>query len=332
MVYFLHMPVPAPAVTVVVATRNRAELLPRLVRALEVQEGAPAFEVVVVDDASTDDSPAVLASLAHDSTVPLHVLRHDRRRGPGPARNAGWRHGGGASVLFTDDDCTPRPTWVAGLAASLEHHDLAQGATTPAPDQLHQQGAFSRTLEVSEATGFFQTCNMGFRRSALAGVGGFDEAFDHPAGEDTDLALRCLAAGASFEFCTDAIVEHDVRPSSLVAAVRDTWRWQGVVGVVKKHPAILERLGSRWFWKPSHPPLLLAAVGVVLVAIGPGGGVARAIGLALTGPYLRYRLVTDPAHPSRSGRIRYLGHAAAVDAGEVVAMVWGSVRYRHLYL
>lgn len=317
--------------TVVVASRNRSKLLPRLVRALEAQEGAPPFDVVIIDDASTDDTPSVLASLAASSSVPVHALRHDHRRGPGPARNAGWRLGQAERILFTDDDCTPRPTWVAQMAASLQHHDLVQGATTPAPDQLSQQGTFSRTLEVSEPSGFFQTCNMGFRRSVLEEVGGFDEAFDHPAGEDTDLALRCLATGASFVFCSEAIVEHDVRPSSLVTAVRDTWRWQGVVGVVKKHPAILERLGSRWFWKPSHPPLLLAAIGLLLLAAGQGP-LARGLGLALTGPYLRYRLLVDPVHPSKVGRIRYLGHAAAVDAGEVVAMARGSMRYRRLYL
>jgi glycosyltransferase involved in cell wall biosynthesis len=306
-------------------------LLPRLVAALEGQVGAPPFEVVIVDDASTDDTPAVLASLQASSTVPLRILRHDPRRGPGPARNAGWRLGTGDRILFTDDDCTPRPGWVARLVAALDDHDLAQGATVPAPDQLSQQGTFSRTLEVLEPTGFFQTCNMAFRRSALESVEGFDEAFDHPAGEDTDLALRCLAEGATFEFCDDAIVEHDVRPSSLVAAVRDTWRWQGVVGVVKKHPAILERLGSKWFWKASHPPLLLAALGLLLVAFGRAP-VVRALGLALTAPYLRHRVVIDPVHPGRWGRLRYLPHAAAVDAGEVVAMARGSMRYRRLYL
>jgi len=318
-------------VSVVIATRNRSALLPRLVRALEAQEGAPPFDVVIVDDASTDDTAAVLADLERTTRLPLRVLRHDRRRGPGPGRNAGWRLGGGDNILFTDDDCTPRPGWVAGLADALARHDLAQGATVPAPDQLANQGTFSRTLEVHEPTGFFQTCNMGFRRSALAAAEGFDEAFDHPAGEDTDLALRCLAAGATFEFCSDAVVEHDVRPSSLRAAVRDTWRWQGVVGVVKKHPAILERLGSRWFWKPSHPAWLLALSGAVLL-LGARSPAGRVLGLALGLPYARHRLLVDPVHPGRWGRVRYLGHAAAVDGGEVVAMVRGSLRYRRLYL
>lgn len=325
------MPAAGPVATIVAATRNRAPLLPRLVQALEAQEGAPPFEVVIVDDASTDDTPEVLAKLAASASVPLRTIRHDPRRGPGPARNAGWRSGTGHLVLFTDDDCTPRSTWVAELVDALASHDVVQGATTPAPDQLSQQGTFSRTLEVSEATGFFQTCNMGYRRRALEAVDGFDEAFDHPAGEDTDLALRCLAEGCTFEFRAAAIVEHDVRPSSLLAAVRDTWRWQGVVGVVKKHPAILERLGSRWFWKPSHPPLLLAALGVVVLALSHGA-LGRTVGLALGGPYLRYRLLVDPVHPGRVGRVRYLGHAAAVDAGEVVAMARGSMRYGRLYL
>jgi hypothetical protein len=234
-------------------------------------------------------------------------------------------------VAFTDDDCVPSPGWLAALTAALAHADVVQGATVPAPDQLRHQGAFSRTLEVREASGFFQTCNMGYRRAVLEGAGGFDEAFDHPAGEDTDLALRCLAAGASFAFCERAVVEHDVRPSSLAVALRDTWRWQGVVGVVAKHPGMAEAHGSRWFWKPSHPPWLVGlAGGIAGLALRGRPGLAVAALAAV--PYLRHRVLVEPVHPGRLGRLRYLGHAALVDGGEVVAMARGSMRYRRLYL
>jgi glycosyltransferase involved in cell wall biosynthesis len=327
--------VAAPQVTVVAATHNRSALLPRLVRALEAQEGAPPFEVVIANDASSDDTVAVLDRLIAESTLTMSAIHHERRRGPGPGRNAAYRRGQGRLVLFTDDDCVPRPHWVARLSAALGEHDVVQGATVPAPDQLANTGTFSRTLEVREATGFFQTCNMGYRREVLDAADGFDERFDQPAGEDTDLALRCLDRGASFAFVGDAVVEHDVRPSNLWVTLKDTWRWQGVVGTVAKHPDLRVRLASsRWFWKPSHPRVLAAAAGVLA---GSAGIATRqpllvAAGAAVTAPYLRYRLLVDPIDRSMVGRVRYLGHAFLVDAAEVAALGRGSIKYRTLFL
>src|SRR4051812_244886 len=90
--------------SVVVATRNRAALLPRLVAALEAQAGAPAFEVVLVDDASHDHTPTTLEQLTESASVPVRHLRLDENRGPATARNAGWRAARGELIAFTDDD------------------------------------------------------------------------------------------------------------------------------------------------------------------------------------------------------------------------------------
>lgn len=324
-----------PDVVVVAATRNRADLLPRLVRGLEAQLDAPQFEVVIVDDASTDDTPAVLGELARDAAVPLRWFRQERRAGPAPARNRAWRASAAGRVLFTDDDCVPHPDWVASLLGALESHDLVQGMTIPAPDQLENSGVFSRTLEVREPSGTFQTCNMAYRRTWLEKVGGFDEAFDQPAGEDTDLALRCLDRGASFTFCDEAVVEHDVRPSSFRAALKDTWRWRGVVGALVRHPELHELIGSRWFWKPSHPRALGATAGLLggaAVALRGHPGAALAAAAAASAPYAQYRLRRDPIVADKARRIAYLPHALAIDMGEVVALAEGSRRYRKLVL
>lgn len=320
----------APDVAVVVATHGRAHLLPRLVTALAAQRGAPAYEIVVVDDASPDDTWLVLESLGASSAVPLRVLRLPRNRGPATARNLGWRSTRAGRIAFTDDDCVPGSDWLAGLIRALDDADLAQGRTLPDPTQ--PGGPFSRTLRVEQEDGFYQTCNVAYRREILATAGGFDEEFRHPAGEDTELAWRAIEAGARTTFVPDALVHHDVRPSSVRAALRDTPRWGSVVLAVRKHPALRDRVHSRWFWRASHPPALAATAGLVTLAAARSGR-TRAAGVALLLPYARFRLSTDPlpeTGPRR--RLALLPAALLVDAAEVGVCALASVRQRRLLL
>jgi len=323
---------PAPAVAVVVATHDRAVLLPRLLEALASQRGAPPYEVVLVDDASGDDTWAVLQALAAQTACPVRVLRLPRNRGPATARNVGWRTTSAPLVAFTDDDCVPAPHWLAALVSGLATADLAQGRTLPDPEQLAGSGPFSRTLRIEREDGFYQTCNLAYRREILQLTGGFDEEFRHPAGEDTELAWRALEAGAAAVFVSAALVHHDVRPSSLAAALRDTPRWGSVVLAVRKHPALRQRMHSRWFWRAAHPPALAAAAGLAVLALSRGRG-RLLLGAALLVPYTRYRLVTEQL--PRTGprrRVALLPAALLVDAAEVAVCAAASVRERSLLL
>ncbi|HMJ77203.1 MAG TPA: glycosyltransferase [Iamia sp.] len=328
-------PVEAPRATVVVATRNRAHLLPRLVAALEAQEGAPPFEVVVVDDASTDATPSVLASLVSSCALDLRVERQDVRGGQSAGRDRGWRTARGDLVLFTDDDCVPRPGWVAGLVTALDEVDLVQGRTVPAPDQAGHDGPFSRTLEVTEANGTYATCNMGYRRSWLDKVDGFDVRYRHLAGEDTDLALRCRELGATFAFTDDAVVEHDVRPSSFVAALKGTWRWQTLPTTLRRHPGLESAFHGRYVWRESHVPTAPAVLGAV-AGLGlalrhrPGLGVAVAAMAGL--PYASYRLRRAPVTLAKPRRLVLLPATFVVDGAEVLVLLAGSARARRLLL
>src|SRR5262245_61414849 len=106
-------------VSVVVPTYRRAANLPRLVAALEAQTlPADRFEVVLVDNGSDDDTPAVLAELAASTRLHLVPLRIDVNEGPARARNAGWRASSAPLVAFTDDDCVPRPDWLEQVVAT----------------------------------------------------------------------------------------------------------------------------------------------------------------------------------------------------------------------
>jgi GT2 family glycosyltransferase len=321
-----------PEVAVVVATYNRAGLLPRLVAALAAQRGIASYEVVIVDDCSPDDTASVLAGLAGRSSIPLTVLRQERNAGPAAARNRGWRATTAPLVVFTDDDCVPQPDWLAAIVASLATADLAQGRTRPDPEQARLQGPFSRTLDVPVMDGFFQTCNIGYRREWLERLDGFDEEFRFPMGEDTDLAWRALENGADAVFVDGAVVHHDVRPSSALVQIKDSARWESVALIVRKHPEIRQKLHSKWFWKAAHAPALAAFVGLLL-AVPTGDARRRSIGLALLAPYVKHRMVDAPLpYTRRRHRLRLLPAAFAVDLAEVAVLARASARYKRLVL
>jgi cellulose synthase/poly-beta-1,6-N-acetylglucosamine synthase-like glycosyltransferase len=320
--------VTSPAIAVVVPTHDRAHLLPRLVACLAAQRDAGDFEVVIVDDASTDDTPRVLAALASRSAIPVHVERLPRNAGPATARNVGWRATSAPVVAFTDDDCLPQPQWLARLRASAEVADIVQGRTLPEPSQRERAGPFSRLLVVGHETGFYQTCNIAYRRTVLEQHGGFDESFRYPAGEDSDLAWRAKDAGATTCFDPDALVFHDVPPSSFGGALRDSWRWQGAVHAASKHPALRSMMASRHVWRPAHRYVAVGLAGAVRVAVRPRSVASWAIAAAALTPYALYRGKTDPL-PGLGPRRRWAMVPAAfvVDAAEVAACAVGSARH-----
>lgn len=330
---------PDPAVSVVVATYARARLLPRLVEALERQANPPGFELVVVDDGSPDDTWDTLQRLADRSSIAIRTLRLDANRGPAAARNQGWRSTPAPMVAFTDDDCAPEPGWLRELVDGLAVADIAQGRTIPDPLELDQMGPFSRSLSIAAEDGFYQTCNVGYRRQILEQAGGFDEAFRFPAGEDTNLAWRARAAGATTCFRPNAVVRHAVRPSSWSAAARDTWRWQSIALAVKRNPQLRDLLFARRVWRRSHLLAGLVVVGVVFAAVmsalapAPWAGFAWLVAVALSGPYARYRTTIDPL-PTLGPRRRWLllPAAFALDCCEVLACLVGSVRHRTFVL
>jgi len=312
--------------SVVIATYNRSALIPRLIEALEAQTlPRDAFEVIFVDDGSTDATPSVLAAAAERSPMRVRIAGDGRNRRQAAARNLGWRIAAAPIVAFTDDDCVPTARWLeAGLAAMGDDHRVIVGRVIPDPAQRAIDGPFSRTITVSDAT-YFETCNTFYRRADLEAVGGFDEAFTSHGGEDTDLGWRVVQGGADARFADDALVLHDVKPSSVRAAAKEAWRWTGIPRVVRLHPDARRFLYGRLFWKPAHPLAIAALAGAAI-------GVRSRPFLALALPWIAYRVVKAPLAPGRRRRWMVLPGALIVDLAEVGAMARGSIKARTLVL
>jgi GT2 family glycosyltransferase len=318
-------------VSVVVATYNRQARLGRLLDSLGAQRNAPPFEVVVVDDGSTDGTGRVLED-RHPPSFTLRVVRQQSNRGPAAARNAGWRAATGDVVCFTDDDCRPEPDWLGRLLAALEGVDVAQGRTVPDPAEAGNRGPFSRTMHVPYEQGFYETCNIAYRRQWLHDLGGFDERFRFPQGEDTDLAWRARGAGARTAFAADAVVRHAVWPSDFTAHLRDMRRRDGLVLMYRKHPGLRRHFGRRVLFRQIHGPTIAAAGALLALSARRRSPACWFLATAAGGWYAWVCHLVRPGPPRRWQWPIVLPLAFVADVYEVAVMARASVRYRTLLL
>ncbi|RME42472.1 MAG: glycosyltransferase [Caldilineae bacterium] len=245
-------------ISLIIPTRNRRARLLRCLDAVAAQtHPATDIEVVVVDDASTDGTPLAVKSwrVARQPPFPVKVISLPRRRGAATARNAGIAASGGAWLAFLDDDCLPRPDWLAQLATRMAQGDVdGVGGRICLPDGESGglAGAYMRRHRWYEQPplrdglpDFLLTGNALYSRRALEAVGGFDETFSAiAAADDTDLGRRIRAAGFRLAFCPQAVVVHPPL-SSGAALLRAAFRYgvgAGYIAVRYPHDEPAARL------------------------------------------------------------------------------------------
>jgi glycosyltransferase involved in cell wall biosynthesis len=319
-------------ISIVVPTRNRAQRLHALLASLAGQEGPP-FEVIVVDNASDDDTLRVVGEADAEHDAHIRAIHLPQPMGPAIARNRGWRAAQGGLVVFTDDDVVAQPGWLAALAAAHERDPEAviQGRTEPDPREAHRLAAFTRSQHATGPGPWFQTCNIAYPKALLEQLGGFDESFWEAAGEDTDLGWRAIESGARVIYEPGALNWHAVHEPGAIQLIRSAQKWRLVVHTIARHPQIRDSLHRRIFWKPAHERMLAGALGVAVAANVARGSRTLAFGLACAAiaPYLALHRTQ---HGSYAGTLASLPAHAALDAAEIVAMVRGSVDARTLVL
>ena len=268
------------------ATHNRRERLIAMLDSLRAQTlGRDRFEVIVVDDASSDGTPEELQRQAARGDLDLQVIRREMGGGPAVARNEGWHAARAALVAFTDDDCVAVPGWLeAGLAAHAEHPQaFLQGPVGPIPSEVERRGATARTVVVESLGPYYQTCNVFYPRALLEELGGFDEQFPAPGGEDTDLAWRALEEDVPAVWVPEAAVHHAVNELGIDGLLRLARRWAPSMEVYVRHPELREQVfNHRVFWKPQHYMLFRALIALALPRR------LRSFSLLLAWPYLMY--------------------------------------------
>ncbi len=253
--------------SVIIPTRNRRASLEQTLAALQTQEQAPRFEIIVIDNGSTDTTATLLAEAS--TRLPLRSF-HEEQPHRGRARNRGIAEATGDLAVFIDDDVIVPPHFLAAHAKT--HSDPTNSAVVTGPI-LNIAAAQERPQPswYHSSRAFFCTCNASVSLSALRQVGGFDEAFHAYGWEDTELGVRLRKAGLHHRFAWDAYVYHLKPPgweSLHAAAQRTREKARMALLFASKHPQLRVRLATgdyalnRWrsaLWSaPAIQPGLVA--------------------------------------------------------------------------
>ena len=207
----------SPFISVVMPTYNRSHFLDRGLTALLNQCYPHAcYEIIVVDDASTDETEDILERRRQAQPERLHILRQDRNRGPAAARNRGVAEAKGALIAFTDDDCVVAPDWLDQIRRGLEEPRVAGvggrvlAYETDSAIQRYQ-ARYSAIAQPHMRQGeilLLITANALFRREALLEVRGFPEQLTSAGGEELYLCHQLLDRGYVFRYNPEALVYH----------------------------------------------------------------------------------------------------------------------------
>jgi glycosyltransferase involved in cell wall biosynthesis len=231
--------------TVLICTHNRARLLAQTLAAVAAQRYAAPWEILVVDNGSTDDTSQVVADAAAQHRVPIRYAREDRS-GKSAALNTGIAQAAGDFIAFTDDDACPHPDWLEQLERGFTefHADWLFGPVRPVwPDNPPNwfcddlNGNFAlldygpRPLTVESRAQVFFGVNCAVHRHALARSGPFREDLGVfgvggvGGGEDIEMFERALSQGLKIVYTPHAVVGHVIGPERLTKRFHRNKTW-----------------------------------------------------------------------------------------------------------
>lgn len=221
--YALSIPDP-PLVSIVLPTRNRADTIPAAIESVQAQT-YPHWELIVVDDGSTDETPEVLARYATDER--LRVIRLESSGGVSRARNAALMAATGRYIAYQDSDKTWTPAFLAVMVGMLESTGLRAGYATAQLNMtsgtrwLGAEFDYQALLDEN----YIDCVTFVHERSLVDEIGGFDEELQRMVDWDLFIRVAQMTDVRYAPFVGSAYDPYDPRPDRITNSVTKGWYW-----------------------------------------------------------------------------------------------------------
>jgi glycosyltransferase involved in cell wall biosynthesis len=237
-------------VSVIIPAYNASATIGRTLEALSRQNCFQPFEVIVVDDGSSDNTAEIVSSFAS-----VRYVRQDNA-GPASARNHGAGLAQGEYLAFTDSDCLPHEDWLSLLMAGMsqEQVGVVSGSYGIANPQsvlarcVYAEILWRHTHLMPDFPNSFGSYNFCVKKNVFDAVGGFNTAYRNASGEDNDLSYKIIRSGWRIYFQRKALVDH-YHPTRVVKYLKEQFRhgfWR--LTVYRDHPPMMRGDGYT-FWK-----------------------------------------------------------------------------------
>jgi glycosyltransferase involved in cell wall biosynthesis len=237
-----------PRVSVVVCAYNGERTMDACLASLE-KLTYPDYEVIVVNDGSTDRTLAISESYSYCRII------SQENKGLSVARNVGAEAASGEIVAYTDSDCVADPDWLNYLVGTMETKGFAAcGGPNFSPTETSlvpeavavSPGAPCHVLLDDEIAEHIAGCNMAFRRDVLLGIGGFDPIY-RAAGDDVDICWRLQDAGYQIGYSAAGFVWHFRRNTVKAYIGQQKGYGKAEALVYGKHPQRFNAFGqAKW--------------------------------------------------------------------------------------
>jgi glycosyltransferase involved in cell wall biosynthesis len=229
-------------ISVIIPVYNGGDKLQKCVSALQRQKTSRTYELIIVDDGSTDEG---IKKIKENG---FRVLRQ-ANQGPAAARNLGVANANGKIVLFTDADCEPEEDWIEQMVHALEDSSISgvkgsyltrQKKIVPRFVQYEYESKYDR-MKKDPYIDFIDTYAAGFKKNEFLSVGAYDTRFSTASVEDQEFSFRMWEKGCRMVFNPAARVYH-THSETLGNYTKKKFRigfWKALV--LKRHPKKIAR-------------------------------------------------------------------------------------------
>jgi len=281
-------------VSVIVPAYNASATIGKTIEALSRQNCFQPFEVIVVDDGSSDNTGEIVCSFlpGKDSREQLRVsvnttlrgndmgikyVRQDNA-GPASARNHGAELARGEFLAFTDSDCIPHEDWISQLMAGFDqnHVGVVCGSYGIAnPEHCLARCVFKEILWrhtnlMPDFPNSFGSYNFCVKKSVFDAVGGFNSDYAQASGEDNDLSYKIRQSGWRIYFQRKALVDHH-HPTGVFKYMKEQFRhgfWR--VRMYIDHPRMMRGDGYTYWKDIIEMPIAVFFLGGLVLSAANG--------------------------------------------------------------